>query len=77
MNTSDVTTGCSKLVCTIRSTLYIICTAGTAVVLLHAVDQYIKQSFYAITVLPNDDGPVRPETCSGQLCEFAGLNYSN
>jgi hypothetical protein len=64
MNTSDLTTGCYNLLCTIRSALHIIYTGGTAVVLLHAVDQFIKQPFYAITVLPNDDGPVRPETCS-------------
>jgi len=61
MKTSDITTGCSNLLCTIwfAKRNY---TEECAFVLIHARDQYIQQSLNAIVVLP-DDAPVRPATC--------------
>jgi hypothetical protein len=60
MNTFDITTGCSILLCTIWPAIHNY-TEEFAVVLIHVRDQYIKQSFNAIIVLP-DDWPVKLET---------------
>ena len=61
VNTSKISTSCSNLLCTIVSVIHF-CSDKFPAVLLHTSNQYVKQSFYTITVLL-EDGPVRSETC--------------
>jgi len=49
--------------CTQLGLLYILYTEEFPLAVPHVTDQYFKQPFHTITVLP-DDGPVRPKTHS-------------
>jgi hypothetical protein len=48
--------------CTQFCPLYIFYTEEVSIGLLHARDQYTKQSFYTIIILP-DEGLIRAGTC--------------